>query len=114
VLAVEGLEREVDNGGYGQFFLNSTREFVKVIEETLLAVGCPKTAAIPRDAIDGLGLGSGLTTEKAQRVVLDDDESVREALENCDARYYDDDEAIADKLFAWIRENQARVRIGVP
>ena len=51
VLAIEGLEREVNNGGYSQFFLNSSREFVDVIEVALLAIGCPKTAAITRTGI---------------------------------------------------------------
>jgi len=114
VLAIEGLEREVNNGGYSQFFLNSSREFVDAIEEALLAVGCPKTAAITRSAIGALGLGPQLTPEKAEQVVLDDDDSVREALDDCDGRYYENDKAIADKLFAWIRRNRAKVRVGEP
>jgi len=31
VLAVEALEREVNNGGYDQFFVNSSREFARII-----------------------------------------------------------------------------------
>jgi ferredoxin-NADP reductase len=42
VLAIEALEREVNNGGYSQFFLNSSHEFVDTIEEALKAIGCPK------------------------------------------------------------------------
>ena len=53
VLAVEALEREVNNGGYDQFFLNSSHDFMDVIKEALVAIGCPKTAAItrPRDHV---------------------------------------------------------------
>ena len=50
VLAIEGLEREVNNGGYGQFFLNYSHDFVDVIEQALRAIGCPKTADITRDS----------------------------------------------------------------
>ena len=53
-----------------------------------------------------------LTGEKAEEVILADDEAVREALDDCDKRYYDNDEAIADMLFAWIKANRALVRVG--
>jgi hypothetical protein len=104
----------VNNGGYSQFFLNSSREFVDLIEEALVAIGCPKTASISAAAIGALGLGSELTPEKAEAVILADQDAVREALSECDNRYYDNDEAIADRLFAWIRENREKVRIPGP
>ena len=50
ILAVEGLEREVNNGGYAQFFLNSSVDYVADIEpaETgRLITTCPVTAHIP-------------------------------------------------------------------
>ena len=34
ILAIEALEHEVNNGGYGQFFVNSSREYTPVIAET--------------------------------------------------------------------------------
>jgi len=114
VLAIEGLEREVNNGGYSQFFLNSSHEFVDVIEEALLAIGCPKTAAITANATGALGLSGELSPEKAEQVVLADDDAVREALDDCDARYYENDEAIADKLFDWIKRHRTAVRVGEP
>lgn len=112
VLAVEGLEREVNNGGYSQFFTNSSHEFVDVIEQALLAIGCPKTAAITRDAISALGIAGPVSGDKAEQVVLAEDQAVLDALSACDQRYYDNDEAIADRLFAWIKENRAIVRVG--
>jgi hypothetical protein len=112
VLAVEALEREVNNGGYGQFFLNSSHEFVDVIEEALAAIGCPKTAALTGRAIKSLNIRDGVTGEKAEAVIVADDEAVHEALDACDTGYYDNDEPIADRLFAWIRSNQASVRVG--
>lgn len=112
VLAVEALEREVNNGGYGQFFANSSHDFVDVVAEALVAIGCPKTAELTRRAIEALDIGDGVTGEKAAAVVAADDEAVREALAACDAGYYDNDEPIADRLFAWIRNNKASVRVG--
>ncbi len=112
VLAIEALEREVNNGGYSQFFLNSSHEFVDVIEEALTAIGCPKTAAITEQALASLGVGGELTEEKAEAVVLADSDVVREALDACDDRYFRNDEPIADRLFAWLKHNRASIRIG--
>ncbi len=112
VLAVEGLEREVNNGGYGQFFLNSSHEFVDVIEDALRAINCPQTADITRDAVVALGLAGPVTGEKAEQVVVAGDERVLAALGACDDRFFAGVEPIADRLFEWIRANQASIRVG--
>lgn len=112
ILAVEALEREVNNGGYDQFFLNSSHDFIDVIEEALKAVGCPKTAAMTKDAIHALGLGDSPTGEEAEAAVLAETPEVKVALSACDDRYFASDEPIADRLFAWIKENREQVRIG--
>ena len=56
VLAVEALEREVNNGGYDQFFVNSSREFTPIMVGALKRIGCNKTASITQKAIEALGL----------------------------------------------------------
>jgi hypothetical protein len=112
ILAVEALEREVNNGGYDQFFLNSSHDFIDVIAEALKAVGCPKTAAMTGDAIRALGLGDSPTGEEAEAAVLAETPEVKAALSACDDRYFASDEPIADRLFAWIKENREQVRIG--
>ncbi len=62
VLAIEALEREVNNGGYSQFFVNSSREFTPIIVHALLRIGCPKTAEITKRAIQAVGF-QGLSPE---------------------------------------------------
>ena len=111
VLAVEGLEREVNNGGYSQFFSNLSGEFVPVIEVALRSIKCPKTADITRDAIAALRLDT-LTAEAVASAALNEDESIQQALAACDNRYFENDEPIADRLFRWIAENRQRVRVG--
>lgn len=91
VLAVEALEREVNNGGYSQFFGNSSGEYAGIVVDALQAIGCPKTAAMTADAIAGR-----------------DDEK---KLAACDDRYYANDEPIADRLFAWIGKNRAKIQL---
>jgi hypothetical protein len=112
VLAVEGLEREVNNGGYEQFFLNSSCEFVDIVEEALRAIGCPKTAEMTRHAIRALGLNGTETSEEISDLVLADRPEVTRALGVCDSRYFANDEPIADRLFAWIENHRASVRVG--
>jgi hypothetical protein len=112
ILAVEALEREINNGGYDQFFLNSSHDFIDVIVEALNAVGCPKTATMTGDAIRALGLGDSPTGEEAEAAVLAETPDVKAALSACDDRYFANDEPIADRLFAWIKENREQVKIG--
>ena len=112
VLAVEALEREVNNGGYSQFFTNSSNDYVDVVVEALVAIGCPKVGAITQDAIGALGIEGRVDGQKAAEVVLAEDQAVVDALSACDDRYYACDEPIADRLFAWIRENRASIRVG--
>ncbi|PYV26956.1 MAG: hypothetical protein DMG27_05210, partial [Acidobacteria bacterium] len=54
VLAVMALNREVNNGGYDQFFVNSSRRFVPIIVDSLRRIGCAATAAITERAIAAL------------------------------------------------------------
>ena len=62
IVAIVALESEVNNGGYLQFFQNSSREFAPIIVQALERIGCARTAAITRKAIDALhlpGIGHG-------------------------------------------------------
>lgn len=48
---VTDLEREVYNGGFDQFFYNSSGDFAVYTVEYLLKLGAAKTARIAKDAI---------------------------------------------------------------
>ena len=110
VVAVEALEREVNNGGYSQFFLNSSGEYADVIEAALRAIGCPKTADITREAIDAIG-GADLGASELSDRAANADDDLRAQLEECDAHYFSNDEPIADRLFEWIRANRTSIRV---
>ena len=111
VLAVEALEREVNNGGYNQFFFNSSNEFAGSIIEALRAIGCPKTAEITQEAIVALGIEGDLTSEALQEVVTADDEQLETKLSACDDRYYANTESIEDRLFEWIKKNRVHFEL---
>jgi len=108
VLAIEALEREVNNGGFGQFFENSSREFAPIIVQALERIGCPRTAEIAQEAIDALHLPK-LTVDAIEASInnteSDDD------LNRCDESYMQAGEDIAGRLFAFIKTNKTAIAI---
>ena len=112
VLAIEALEREVNNGGYSQFFLNSSGEFAGITEEALRSIGCPKTADITRTAIAAIAPDGNLNADVLASAAAAPTEDVEQALAECDNRYFANDEPIADRLFEWIKANRSRIRVG--
>jgi hypothetical protein len=51
LLAVMALEREVNNGGFDQFFVNSSRQYAPIIVSALETIGCTEVAALARQAV---------------------------------------------------------------
>ena len=111
VLAVEAMEREVNNGGYEQFFGNSSREFTGFLVRALELIGCPKVAAISADAIAVLELPEQFDADTVEQVASELSEESREKLGECDSRYYANDESIEQRLFAYIEEHQNEIQI---
>jgi len=111
VLAVEAMEREVNNGGYEQCFGNSSREFTGFLVRALELIGCPKVAAISADAIAVLELPEQFDADTVERVASELSDESREKLGECDSRYYANDESIEQRLFAYIEEHQHEIRI---
>jgi hypothetical protein len=109
VLAVEALEREVNNGGYDQFFTNSS-QFVPTIVDSLQRIGCKRTAMITQRAIRALGI-SDLIAEAIDTAMASDDEQRLAKLNRCDEAYYKGAEPIAEGLFAFIKANKAGISL---
>jgi hypothetical protein len=109
VLAVEALEREVNNGGYSLFFENSTREFAPIIVQALVRIGCPRTAEITQRALDALHLPT-LSIE-AIEAALEGDNVNEEDLNGCDRSYFEGPEDITGQLFAFIKTNKDAITL---
>jgi len=109
VLAIEALEREVNNGGYHQFFVN-TPEFAPVIVESLRQIGCLKVASITEDAISALKL-TRVTPDEVEQVIYDEDEVRDQALTRCDEQFFEYPEPIADRLFAFVKANRDKFKL---
>lgn len=112
ILAVESLEREVNNGGYHQFFLN-TPEHAPFVVAALERIDCPQTARISALAISLLGLRSPFTARQVEAALdRDPDGKLIEVLiDQCDRPYDDTGEPIADRLLAYISKNRSSIRL---
>jgi hypothetical protein len=112
VLAVEALEREVNNGGYHQFFFN-TSEFAPFVVDALRRIACPETAEISAKALSLLGLRPPLTAAKVAKAIDDDpDEELVDTLsDECDGPYYEAGEPIAERLLDYVRAHRASIRL---
>jgi hypothetical protein len=110
VLAIEALEREVNNGGFHQFFSNSSVEFVSVLVDSLERSGCPKAAAIAQRAIDTLELPE-LSAAAIEAAMQTDNDERDAKLHECDEAFFAYEEDLAGNLFNYMRTNQPSIRI---
>jgi hypothetical protein len=108
ILAIEALEREVNNGGYGQFFVNSS-EYALMIVHALRRIDCPKTANVTQKALD-IVQRIPLTREEIEDGTWEENEERQEALSRCDNRYFERPENIEESLFAFIKANRHKIQ----
>jgi hypothetical protein len=107
--AIQALEREVNNGGYEQFFINSSNEYASMIVEALVRIECLRTAEITQSAIDALHLSS-LTVETISAAMASGNADV-DAMSECDNSYFNSGEDIGGRLFSFIKRNKDAIRL---
>jgi len=107
-LAVLALISEVNNGGYRQFFWNSSRRFTPIIVDSLRRINCERTAELTERAIATLGLSEltvGAVTEEIQR----EHPEKNAKLEALDSEFYSFDEATL-QLLDFVLAERARIQ----
>ena len=96
------LEQEVNNGGFAQFFYNSSGDFSNEIVGAFEKIGATKTASICKRA---LSVFSGqVPTDRGKREERLDALDCDEILENCDDAFYDCEEDLAALAYEYIRK----------
>ena len=107
VLSIMALDREVMNGGFDQFFRNSSREYAPVIVKSLETVGSLRTAALTARAIETLKLER--VSRKAVDAAMAKKSATRDRkLGELDQEYfafYENEK----KLFAYVEKNAAHI-----
>jgi hypothetical protein len=109
ILAVEALEREVNNGGYGQFFVNSSREYSPIIINALHRIDCPKVAEITEEALN-IVQKIPMTDDEIENGTWIENDDRHEALNECDELFFEYPESIDERLFAFIKANRDKIK----
>ena len=81
------LEQEVNNGGFAQFFYNSSGDFSNELVDAFTKIGALKTAEICKKALTVFG--SNVPTDKQEREELLDSLECDDVLNKCDDAFYD-------------------------
>lgn len=111
VLAVEALEREVNNGGYEQFLTNPSNVFVPIVVDALSRIGCPETVVLTQDAIRALGIKDLVTVEAIEGAMDEESEERDEKLNECDAKYYQVAGDLSVPLLNFIKSNTDKIKL---
>jgi hypothetical protein len=109
ILAVQAMEREVNNGGYHQFFVNSSKEHAAGLPASLERIGCPIAAKIASDSLGVLNIEGVVTDAKIAAALKRLGGKVPAVFGGLDERYFKNQEPIADRLFAYIRAKKAEI-----
>jgi hypothetical protein len=109
VLAVEAIEREVNNGGFEQLFTDLSKVLAPYFVESLEAIEAPQVAQLVRRAIAALGIEGPLTVDSIDRAMAPESDERYDALAECDDDYYDLAGDLAGPLFAYIKANRTRI-----
>ena len=109
VLSVTGLSREVNNGGYNQFFRNSSRGFAPAIVHDLVRIGCPEIADITQQALDALDLPK-LSVAEIEAAMARESVQRDRALKRCDIAFYEQGK-LSERLFAYVKVHQAGITV---
>ena len=110
ILAVEAFDREVNNGGFSQFFYNSSVEYTPIIVQCLGTIGCNELATLAQKSINILNLTS-LDPDSIEQRMDPDDDKLEEALGELDDIFYETQEAIAYALFEYIKSNRLNISL---
>lgn len=101
------LEMEVNNGGFSQFFHNSSGDFSGELVAAFTAIGANTTAAICRKAISAFG--RDIPADRDEREEMLDEmetEELDKILEECDSAFFDYEDNLNDLNYNYVMNNK--------
>jgi hypothetical protein len=104
--ALWAVEGEVNNGGFSQYFLNSSCETAAFVAEALDIIGAPRTAEICRRAI-ACAFPAGLpsTLDAIVAAASNFSEGVVEKLDALDGEFFKYPHDLTNLLFTYVSEH---------
>ncbi len=106
----QALEMEVNNGGFAQFFFNSSGEFANELVSSFEKIGAMKTAEICKKAISIYGDEVPTDRDERQDVISPDDEKeeerIEEILNECDDAFFEYEDNLVELNYQFIINNK--------
>ena len=101
-------EIEVNNGGFAQYFYNSSGNYAGELENAFQKIGAVKLAEICRTALDAFGaeLPSDVEERRELLAKLKSDE-IDNVLDECDNAFYRYEEDLNSLIYAYVLKNKA-------
>lgn len=109
VCTVQGLVRDVNNGGFEQFFLNMS-PLVMYAVEACEAISCPETSALTRKALEIVGLPMRPHWKQIHQTLAKYPvEFNYRLLDECDRPFYALEEQHEVNLLSFIKRHRAEI-----
>jgi len=107
MLLVFWMEAEVNNGGFDQFFFNSTGAFAEETAEALSHIHAPLYASIFQKALDAFPVSPVPKDEGERREILDElDDEVSDVWNALEDRFYECEENLTEQLIAYVQTHR--------
>ena len=104
--AIWAAESEINNGGFAQYFQNSSCETAPFVVAAFEAIGAPRTADICRRAIAAAFSGGLPTTPDAiSAAAADFNDDTTEQLEAFDSEFFQYPHNLTDLLFTFVSQH---------
>ena len=103
----QNLEREVNNGGFSQYFINSSGEFAHETLTSLRSIGTNKTASILQDAMAQFP-DSLVPKDRAvrQQIVVQIEEVANKAWDELDKQFFTYEDNLSDLAIHYVKQNK--------
>jgi hypothetical protein len=103
----QNLEREINNGGFNQFFYNSSGDFAHETLTSLRTIGANKTADILQQAIDQFP-DSTVPKDRAKRqeILEQIENTADEVWEQLDQAFYKYEDNLYNLNIEYIKQNR--------
>ncbi|MBL7733759.1 MAG: DMP19 family protein [Chitinophagaceae bacterium] len=104
----QNLEREINNGGFSQYFYNSSGNFAHETITSLRTIGANKTADILQQAIDQFP--SSVVPKdriKRQEILEQIEDTANEVWEQLDQAFYKYEDNLYDLNIEYIKQNRS-------
>lgn len=108
MFCLDALEREVNNGGFAQFFENSAGDHARETIEALRTLGAPRVARLVAEAVAVFPDGPAPDRERRRRQLDRLDDRARAKLDQLDGAFYAYPENLTALERRYVRNHQGQ------